>query len=60
MNLSFSVSETEYERLRALILVAYENLRSDLDDPELSDISISALSRELDVLVNLKKVINHE
>jgi hypothetical protein len=60
MNLSFSVTESEYKTLRTLILIAYENVHNDLEDPELSDISISAISRELDTLVKLKKAINHE
>jgi len=60
MNLSFSVTESEYKTLRTLILVAYENVHNDLEDPELSDISISAISRELDTLAKLKRLINTE
>ena len=60
MNLSFSVTEYEYKTLRTLILVAYENVHNDLEDPKLSDISISAISRELDTLAKLKRIISHE
>jgi len=60
MNLSFSVTESEYKTLRTLILVAYENVHNDLEVPELSDISISAISRELDTLAKLKRLINTE
>jgi hypothetical protein len=60
MSLSFSVTESEYTTLRTLILVAYENVHNDLEDHELSDISISAISRELDTLVKLKRAINNE
>ncbi len=55
MNISFSVSESEYESLRTLVLVAYENLRNDLDNDELSEISASVLSREFHNLANLKR-----
>jgi|VirMetMinimDraft_7_1064189.scaffolds.fasta_scaffold362279_1 hypothetical protein len=60
MNLSFSVTESEYTTLRTLILVAYENVHNDLEDPKLSDISISAISRELHTLAKLKRAISHE
>jgi len=60
MNLSFSVTESEYKTLRTLILVAYENVHNELEDTELSDISISAISRELDTLAKLKRLINTE
>lgn len=60
MNLSFSVTECEYKTLRTLILVAYENVHNDLENPKLSDTSISAISRELDTLAKLKRLINDE
>ena len=60
MNISFSVSESEYESLRAVVLVAYENLRNDLDNDELSEIAASVLSREFSNLANLKRILNDE
>jgi len=60
MNISFSISETEHESLRALVLVAYENLRNDLDNDELSEIAESVLSREFNNLANLKRIINND
>ncbi len=39
----------------SLVLVAYENLRPDLDNDELSEIAVSVLSREFDNLANLKR-----
>ena len=60
MNISFSVSETEHESLKSLVLTAYENLRNDLDNHELSDIAASVLSREFDNLANLKRIITNE
>ena len=60
MNISFSVSETEHESLKSLVLAAYENLRNDLDNHELSDIAASVLSREFDNLANLKRIITNE
>lgn len=60
MNILFKVSESEYESLRALVLVAYENLRPDLDNEELSEIAASVLSREFNNLANLKRIINNE
>ena len=58
MNKLLSVSETEYESLRALVLLAYENLRNDLDNEELSERAAFVLSREFDNLANLKRIIN--
>ena len=60
MKISFCVSETECESLRALVLVAYENLRNDLDNDELSEISAYALSREFDTLAKLKRKFTDE
>jgi hypothetical protein len=60
MSLSFSVSEVEYESLRSLILVAYENLHNDLEEPKLSEHAICTLSRELSTLARLKKSITNE
>lgn len=60
MKISFSVSESESESLRAVVLVAYENLRNDLDNDELSEIAASVLSREFNNLANLKRIINNE
>lgn len=60
MQISFCVSESEYESLKALVLVAYENLRNDLDNDELSEIAASVLSREFNNLANLKRIINNE
>lgn len=60
MNISFSVSETEHESLKALVLAAYDNLRSDLDNDELSEIAASVLSREFDNLAKLKRIITNE
>jgi len=60
MQISFCVSETQQEILKALVLVAYENLRNDLDNDELSEIAASVLSREFDNLANLKRIINNE
>lgn len=60
MKISFSVSESESESLRAVVLVAYENLRNDLDNEELSEIAASVLSREFNNLANLKRIINNE
>tara|TARA_S200002703_G_scaffold6450_1_gene7083 strand:+ start:269 stop:454 length:186 start_codon:yes stop_codon:yes gene_type:complete len=58
MNLSFSVTESEYKTLRALILVAHNDLHTDLDNLELSDTGAYALSRQMEVLENLKRVIS--
>jgi hypothetical protein len=60
MNISFSISESQHESLKALVLVAYENLRNDLDNDELSDMAASVLSREFNNLANLKRIINNE
>ena len=60
MNISFSISETEHESLKSLVLVAYENLRSDLDNDELSEIAASVLSREFDNLAKLKRIITND
>jgi len=60
MNISFSISESQHESLKALVLVAYENLRNDLDNDELSDMAASVLSREFNNLANLKRIINDE
>ena len=60
MNISFSVSETEHESLKSLVLAAYENLRNDLNNDELSEIAASVLSREFDNLANLKRIITNE
>jgi len=60
MNISFSISESQHESLKALVLVAYENLRNDLDNDELSDMAASVLSREFENLANLKRIIDDE
>ena len=60
MNISLSISETQHQSLKALVLVAYENLRSDLDNDELSDIAAFVLSREFNNLANLKRIIANE
>lgn len=60
MNLSFSVTEPEYKTLRALILVAQNNVHTDLDNMELSDTGAYVLSRQMEVLENLKRIINNE
>jgi hypothetical protein len=60
MDISFSVTKSEYKTLRALILVAHNNLHTDLDNMELSDTGAYVLSRQQEVLENLKRVINHE
>tara|TARA_R110000787_G_scaffold19886_1_gene59246 strand:+ start:1137 stop:1319 length:183 start_codon:yes stop_codon:yes gene_type:complete len=60
MNISFSVSETEHKQIRALILIAYQNLSSDLDNKKLSEISAYALSREFDTLAKLKRKFTDE
>ena len=60
MNISLSISETQHQSLKALVLVAYENLRSDLDNDELSEIAAFVLSREFNNLANLKRIIANE
>jgi hypothetical protein len=57
---SFVIEGADYEALHTLILAACENLREDLHDPKLSDVSISAVSRELDIFERMKLIFKEE
>jgi hypothetical protein len=55
-----SLDDEAFRVVRNLILSAYHEVRSDLDenDIQLSSPSCSALSRELDTLTKLKRLVD--
>ena len=55
-----SLDDEAFRVVRGLILSAYHDVRSDLDenDIQLSSPSCSALSRELDTLTKLKRLVD--
>ena len=59
-NKQYVIEGAEYDALYTLIHVAYNDLRNDLDDKDLSDISSIALSRELDIFRKLKQIFQKE
>ena len=59
-NKNFVIDGADYEALHTMILAACENLKEDLHDPKLSDVSISAVSRELDIFDRMKRIFKEE